>query len=48
MQLWSLLLASPEGKMSLAVIAFMIGMGIWFAWWFSKNMKNSQDESDKK
>lgn len=45
MQLWKLLLASPEGQMSLIVIAFMIVMGIWFAWWFSKKIKESPRDS---
>ena len=48
MGLWGHLLSSPEGQMSLVVIAFMIGMGIWFAWWFTKKMAEAPAPEDEK
>ena len=48
MGLWGHLLASPEGQMSLIVIAFMIGMGIWFAWYFNKKIRDSGAAEDEK
>ncbi len=48
MGLWGHLLSSPEGQMSLIVIAFMVGMGIWFAWWFNKKIAESVPPEDEK
>ena len=48
MGLWGHLLSSPEGQMSLVVIAFMIGMGIWSAWWFNKKIAESPKPEDEK
>ncbi len=48
MGLWGHLLSSIEGQMSLAVIAFIIAMGIWFGWWFNKKMAESCPPEDEK
>ena len=50
MGLWGHLLSSPEGQMSLLVIAFMLGMAIWFGWYFNKKIRESTppDERVKK
>ena len=41
MGIWGHLLTSVEGQFSLAVIALLIGMGLWFAWYFNKKIRES-------
>jgi len=48
MGLWGHLLASPEGQMSLIVLALLVGMGIWFAWYFNKKIAESKPPEDEK
>ena len=38
MGLWGHLLSTPEGQFSLVVIALLVGMGLWFAWYFNKKI----------
>ena len=42
------LFSTDYGLMSIAGIAFMIGMGIWFAWWFTKKMAEAPAPEDEK
>ncbi len=50
MGLWGHLLSTPEGQFSLVVIALLVGMGLWFAWYFNKKIRESAPpaDSDKK
>ena len=47
MTLLNELLGSTEGQLSLAVLVFMIGMGIFFARMFLKNIKEDAAKHDK-
>lgn len=38
------LLGSPEGQLSLVVLVFMIGMGVFFARMFLKNIKKDTEK----
>jgi uncharacterized protein DUF3149 len=47
MTLLSELLGSAEGQLSLVVLVFMIGMGVFFARMFFKNMKEDAAKNKK-
>ena len=38
MSLWNTLLSTDYGIQSLAVIAFILGMVVWFAFYFKRHM----------
>ncbi len=42
MELWSELFSDSVGIMSALVIAFLIGMAGWFAWYFITHMMNEE------
>jgi len=42
MELWSQLFSDSVGIMSALVIAFVVLMGIWFAWYFITRMMNKK------
>lgn len=41
MELWSVLFSDWVGIASFLVIAFMLAMGGWFAWYFITNMSQA-------
>jgi hypothetical protein len=47
MGVWGHLLSSIEGQMSLAVLAGLVGMGIWFGWYFNKKVRESDAQKDE-
>ena len=47
MTLLSELLSSPEGQLSLVVLLFMIGMGVFFVRLFYKNMKEDSSKHQR-
>lgn len=46
MELLRELMSDSVGIMSALVIAFVILMGIWFAWYFIRNMMNDSSGND--
>jgi hypothetical protein len=46
MELWGELFSDSVGVMSALVIAFMIGMGIWFVWYFISHMMKGSEKND--
>ena len=44
---WDLLLSTDYGLFSLFVIVFVIGMGVWFARFFSTKMREDQAQIGK-
>ncbi len=44
---WDLLFSSDYGLFSLFVIVFIIGMAAWFAYFYSKNMREDERRARK-
>lgn len=48
MKLWQDLFGTDYGLMSLSGIAFMIGMAIWFIWFFRRKIAQSAGQEEGK
>ena len=46
MELWGELFSDSVGVMSALVIAFLIAMAIWFAWYFISHMMKDSEKLD--
>ncbi len=44
---WDLLFTSDYGLFSLFVIIFVIGMSIWFPYFFKKKMREDEEKAGK-
>ncbi len=44
---WDLLFTSDYGLFSLFVIVFVIGMSIWFPYFFKKKMREDEEQASR-
>jgi uncharacterized ion transporter superfamily protein YfcC len=44
---WDLLFSTDYGLFSLFVILFVVGMSLWFSYFFSKKIREDQAQSRK-
>lgn len=47
MQLWKTLFSTDYGIQSIAVIAFILGMVVWFALFFKRHMDEDEKRAKK-
>ncbi|MFN7569983.1 MAG: DUF3149 domain-containing protein [Betaproteobacteria bacterium] len=47
MDAWKELFMTPVGLLSLGVIVFTIGMGVWFSRWFAKKIEEDERNRGK-